>query len=342
MVVDSQNMIPHNRPSLGQEEVKVTESIVLSNQLVSAKNIFHFENEICDFIGLPHGHAVAVSTGSAALFLALTALNSKKVAIPSYVCHSLKQATKLAKAEYDILDTKENTTIICPIALAKSQADTLIYPYLFGQTSELPNFSGHIIEDIAQALGASINGKALGTIADIGVLSFYATKLITSGGQGGMVVSKNKDYIDAIRNYLAFDTNADGQEHFNFPLTEIQAAIGRVQLRKLPLFIDKRALIYQIYQRANLPLLNGSINSGEEFISVRYRAVLITPRAKALIAHLAEHNISAIVPIEDWELLAATKNAIKLANNTVSLPIYPTLTLREAEEVAMLCQNFLR
>ena len=135
----------------------------------------------------------------------------------------------------------------------------------------------------------------------------------------------------------------DSQAHFNLPLTEIQAAVGQVQLSKLPRFIEKRAEIYQIYQQADLPLLNDKVSSDNEgFFSVRYRAVLVTTKAKALIAYLAEHQISAIVPIEDWELLATTNNAIKLARNTVSLPIYPTLSLLEAERIAMLCKKFLR
>ena len=333
--------IPHNKPTLGSEEFLAAQEVLSSGLLTGGNQVTCFENEICHLLGLPLGHAVATSTGSSALFLALTALESKHVVIPSYVCHSLTQAAELANTQISIVDTEPGSTRICSSGLKRSEADTLIYPYLFGQASSLPSFSGHIIEDVAQALGASFNGKALGTIADIGVLSFYATKLITSGGQGGMVVSKNKEHIDKIRHYLSFDMPTDKQAHFNFPLTEIQAAIGRVQLSKLASFIEKREQLWQIYQQAGLPLLVEEISSDTPYHSIPYRAVIMTKKAPQLIAFLEKNKIKAIIPIEAWELLSPTKNATELAKNTVSLPLYPSLTLSQAEKIAQLCKQFI-
>jgi perosamine synthetase len=336
---------PHNKPSLGEEELNAAQEVITSGMLAGGKQTALFEDEICQFLGLPKGHAVATSTGSSALFLSLTMLKSKKVVIPTYVCHSLKQAAKLAKVETEFVDIAEDSTVICQKSLSSCDADTLIHPYIYGEASELPKFSGHIIEDVAQALGASVNNQKLGTIADIGVLSFYATKLITSGGQGGMVVSKNKQHIKDIRNYLNFDMPTDQLDHFNLPMTEIQAAIGRSQLKKLPNFLKKREEIWQIYHQAGLPLMNinsdtNELNKNLVINSVKYRAILMTPKAKQLINYLAEHNIVAIVPIEEGELLTPTKNALKLTMNTVSLPIYPSLSHQQAEKIARLCQKF--
>ncbi|MEW6989355.1 DegT/DnrJ/EryC1/StrS family aminotransferase [Colwelliaceae bacterium 6441] len=338
-------VIPHNKPSLGQEELNAAMDVLNSGMLAGGKQVTFFENEMCQFLGLPNGHAVATSTGSSALFLAIQQLNSKKVVMPSYVCQSLKQAAQLAQIKTEFIDIKKGSTTICQNSLSNSNADTLIYPYLYGEASKLPHFSGHIIEDIAQALGASYNNEKLGTIADIGVLSFYATKLITSGGQGGMIVSKNKEHINQIRHYLDFDMTTDDAAHFNFPMTEMQAAIGREQLKKLPSFIKKRAKIWQIYQQAGLPLLDVNSkmvnqNNRSNSHSVRYRAIVVTDKPESLIKYLANKNITAIVPIEDWELLSATENAINLANTTVSLPIYPELSLVQARAIALTCQEF--
>jgi len=331
--------IDHNKLTLGIDEQNAAAQVLSSSVLANGKQVSLFEQEICQLLNLPKGHAVATSTGSSALFLALTTLKSQRVVMPSYVCNSLKQAADLAHVSSDIIDITESSTRICPKALSKSTADTLIYPYLYGQTSKLPKFSGFIIEDIAQALGAKINGNALGTQGDIGVLSFYATKLITSGGQGGMVVSKNKEYIDFIRDYLDFDMQTGQKAHFNLPLTEIQAAIGRVQLSKLNKFIHKREQIWQVYLNFGLPLLDISEENSQP---VRYRAVLLTKHAKALIKHLSRNHIKTIVPIEQSELLSQSEHAIFLSNNTISLPIYPNLSLKEAQKIARLCQNFLK
>lgn len=333
------SVIPHNKLSISTEESLAAQSVLESGILANGEQVSLFEYEICEFLGLPDGHAVATSTGSTALFLALKALNSGHVVMPTYVCNSLKQAADLAGLTTEIIDTTAGKTIICQKSLNNSNADTLIYPYLYGQATTLPSFSGKIIEDVAQALGASANGKPLGAIADIGVLSFYATKLITSGGQGGMVVSKNKEHIDFIRDYLDFDMRSGKSHHFNLPLSELQAAIGRCQLKKLPSFIQKREQIWQIYKEAKLPLLDDTESNCQ---SVRYRAIVTTNKANQLIAKLKESNISAIIPIEVTELLKISQNAQSLANNTVSLPIYPTLSLEHASKIATICHEFLK
>lgn len=335
------NLIPHNKPTLAIEEQTACSEVFASGMLASSKQIEKFEDEICQFLGLPLGHAVATSSGSAALLVALKVLDSQNVAMPSYVCQSLKQASLLAGADADIIDIDQYSTNICQTKLSESTADTLIYPYLYGQASQLPKFSGLIIEDIAQALGAKLDGKMLGTIGDCGVLSFYATKLITSGGQGGMLVSKNKKVIDDARNFLNFDMPTDNKAHFNLPITELQAAIGRVQLGKLHQFIGHREKIWQIYYQAGLPLLTPTKSDIHKLNSVRYRAVIMTEKAKELIRFLTTKKIKAIIPIESWELLAPTENAMALANKTVSLPIYPSLTLEQASFIAELCSSFL-
>ena len=96
-----------------------------------------------------------------------------------------------------------------------------------------------IIEDACQCLGAKINGKPVGLQGKVGIFSFYATKLITTGGQGGMVVSKDKTFISEVKDFIDFDKRRDDKLRFNFQMTEIQAAFGRAQLRNIKSFIKK-------------------------------------------------------------------------------------------------------
>lgn len=156
-----------------------------------------------------------------------------------------------------------------------------------------------------------------------------------------MVVSKDVSLIEALRDYREFDGRADEKPRFNFQMTDLQAAVGRVQLQKLPGFIDRRAQIFSRYRAAGLPLLG--VDLPKEMSPVRYRAILRPQNPKALQKELAEFGIKTIVPIEDWELLSRDEakfpNAYQLSRSTLSLPIYPQLADAQVNEIILRLQN---
>jgi len=323
--------IPHNRPTVGKEEAAAAAKVIETGYLAGGQQTPLFEDEICEFLGLPAGHAVAVTSGSSALFLALKVLGlgQRPVAIPSYVCSSLKHACVMNQCRPTYLDNQADLPVVD--TTSATNASALIYPYMYGFASALPSHQC-VIEDLAQALGASYGGQKLGTLGDIGVLSFYATKMLTSGGQGGMLVSKDKAMIDAARDFLEFDQRVDDQARFNLHITEVQAAIGRVQLRRLPDFIEKRAELWDIYQSYGLPLLDINDNKAQH---VRYRVIVKTPSPENLVKFLHQQQVTAINPFNETELLdKGSINAAKLCRQTVSLPLYPSLTLEQAKYIA--------
>lgn len=332
-------MIPHNKPTIGNLESTAAAQVIKSGFLVKGEQITAFENEICAFLGLPPGHALCVSSGSSALFIAMKVLNleNKRIAMPSYVCSSLKHACHLNNSIGVYLDNKAELPLP---KLSNQQVDALVHPYLFGLASHLPSSTTYpVIEDLAQALGASTSNGMLGTLGTISVLSFYATKMMTTGGHGGMIVSKNKALIDEARDYIYFDQPNDDKNRFNFQLTEIQAAIGRVQLRRLPEFIKKREERWQIYKDAGLPLMN---LEGAGLNHVRYRAIVKTLVAKSLLHNLNKQKIMAINPFDENELLAPEcGNARNLCNQTVSLPLYPTLSIKNTRNIAKITSELL-
>jgi perosamine synthetase len=335
-------MIPHNKPTMGNDEASAAAKVIASNYLVSGNNIARFEDEMCEYLGLPNGHAVCVTSGSSALFIALHILElaNKNIVLPSYVCSSLKHACLLNNAKPIYIDNNINSTLPNINSLENKNFDALIYPYLYGFASKLPKLENKlIIEDLAQALGARIGNKMLGTIGDIGVLSFYATKMISAGGQGGMLVSKHKTLIDKAKSYLDFDQKVDEHRRFNFHITEMQAAIGRVQLQRLPQFIEQRRILWDIYQEQHLTLLD---IKEKNFNHVRYRAIIHTDKQQTLIRYLNTHNISAINPFTRQELLSKNcPNAVSLCKKTVSLPLYPSLAVKDAQKIAQLSAEVL-
>ena len=320
-------MIPHNKPTLGFEERRAASRVIDSGYLAQGQEVEKFENEVCDFLGLPAQHAVALSSGTSALYMALWSLDSKSksVALPVYVCSSLRNAIKMSQANEVLIDNAENSPNICLKELQKSHAHIAIVPHMFGMPNEIQNLNNiDIIEDCAQSIGASINNKKTGLIGKVGVFSFYATKLMTSGGQGGMLVSKDKSLVDSVRDYREFDCRKDKINRFNFQMTDIQASIGREQLKKLPFFLERRQEIFSLYKESGLDLIE--LNSNK---TAHYRAVIRLNNPRKIKERLFSLGIKTIIPIEDWELLGdgnSFRNSYNLTQTTLSLPIYPLLS----------------
>ena len=332
-------MIPHNKPTIGIEEEKALERVLNSGFLSQDKEVEKFEDEFCKYLGLSKQHAIAVSSGTAALFLGLWALNSnkKKVVFPSYVCSAVRNAVALSGGKESITDSGNNTPNMDLNKISKKSEKIIIAPHMYGIPQKINKMKNiKFIEDCAQSLGSKINNIFAGLQGDLGIYSFYATKMITSGGSGGMVVSKNKEMIDKIRDYREFDYRHDKKLRFNFQMTELQAAFGRAQLKKLPKFIIKREKIFRTYQKSGLDLLDVRQDEIRKIKPVRYRAILKTNHQKKILSILKKAKIEARIPIENWELLGKGKNfknAYELTKKTVSLPIYPSLTNEEVEKI---------
>ena len=327
-------MIEHNKPTLGKQEQQAVSKVLESGYIVQGIEVERFENEFCDFLGLPERHAVALSSGTSALFMALWSLNAKNksIAMPVYVCSALRNAVAMAQAKEVLIDNAVNGPNICLNQLQKSNADIAIVPHMFGLPNEIQNIKDiDVIEDCAQSLGASIDNKKTGLIGKVGIFSFYATKLMTSGGQGGMFVSKDKSLVDRVRDYRDFDCRRDKKHRFNFQMTDVQASIGRVQLRKLPNFLERRQEIFTMYKESGLDLIESKNNT-----PVYYRAVIRVNNPVKIKGKLLKQGIKTIIPIEDWELLdngSEYKNAYHLTQTTLSLPIYPSLTNRDVTNI---------
>ncbi|MGB2870027.1 MAG: DegT/DnrJ/EryC1/StrS family aminotransferase [Bacteroidota bacterium] len=331
-------MIPHNKPSLGPEEEEAALRVLESGWVAQGVEVESLENECCSFLNLPEGHAVAVSSGTAALFLSLWALDatSKRVTFPVYVCSALRHATALAGGIEVPVDVSGADPNVHMESVRRARPDIAIVPHMFGIPADVRQFSGmKFIEDCAQSFGASIDGVSSGLLGTMGVFSFYATKLLTTGGQGGMVVSRQKDLIGRIRDYREFDQRRDSNKRFNFQMTDLQAAVGRAQLKKLPRFLRRREEIFARYRATGHSFVD--VPQGASAMKpVRYRAVLRTDDPARIIGALAQRGIRAIVPVEPWELLGSEQefpDAAKLSRTTVSIPLYPALKDDEVDSI---------
>ncbi len=321
--------ISHNLLTIGLEETTALSDVVHSNWLAEGRKVLDFEDRMASIHSIPSSCAIAVSSGSAALYLSLVAMQAegKKVGLPVYSCSSLENAIHLAGAQPVYFDIVKNGLHVQ--TNHDNNYDILISPHMFGFPLEIPsNLANKTIEDCAQGIGSRINGDLVGTQSSLSIFSFYATKLITSSGQGGMIFAKNNDTAEFIRDFIHFDSKNDGLKRFNFQMTDIQAAMGLVQLNRLFLeFIPRRDEIYNRYVKAGLNMFD---IAKERLTPVRYRALYQTNNPERVISELLKYNINAIIPIKESEILGSKAsifpNSLENTKKFVSLPCYPSLT----------------
>ena len=249
-------MIPHSRPTIGTEEAQEAARVIESGQLAQGMEVEQFEEEFARRIGVRH--ATAVSSGTAALHLALLSMEigpGDEVIIPSYVCAALLNAVHHAGAEPVLADIDPVTYNLDPgdvRARLTARTKAVIAPHLFGLPADLDGLLSlgvPIIEDCAQSVGGMWQGEAVGSFGDAAVFSFYATKVLTTG-EGGMIVSDSQGLIDRARDLRAYDELDAYRSRYNYKMTDIQAAMGRVQLGRLSGLIGRRREIAAAYREA--------------------------------------------------------------------------------------------
>jgi dTDP-4-amino-4,6-dideoxygalactose transaminase len=229
-----------------------------------------FEADLCHFTKA--NHAAALSSGTAALHLALIILGIK--AGDEVICQSFTFSASTNPIVYQgatpvFVDSEKETWNMCPKQLRIAIVDriskgvkpkAIIPVHLYGMPAKMEEilkvaaeFEIPVIEDAAEGLGSSINGKACGTFGILGVLSFNGNKIITTSG-GGALISENDEYIKKAR-FLATQAR-DAAPHYqhsqigyNYRMSNVCAAIGRGQMTVLRERVNKRRENYQYYKK---------------------------------------------------------------------------------------------
>lgn len=318
-------MIPHSKPCLGEEEIEAVSRVIRSGMLAQGPEVDAFETECAALVG--RKYAVAVNSGSAALHLALIALGvgpGDRVGMPSYVCAALAQAARWQRALPVLADIGDDYNLRENPDLGDCIA--VIVPHLFGKTAALPNHP-LIIEDIAQSLGG-----ATGRASTVAVASFYATKMAATG-EGGMVLTDDPAFAEIVRDRRDYDNRDHFSVRYAYKLTDLQACLGRVQLRRLPEFVARRRALAEQYLDAfaGLPL---RLPDAENHVFFRF--VVATPQRDALAEHLAARGVDAKRPVYrplHHYFGGDCPNAERAHRECLSLPLYPALSTVETAHV---------
>ncbi|OGY48666.1 MAG: hypothetical protein A3D39_05380 [Candidatus Buchananbacteria bacterium RIFCSPHIGHO2_02_FULL_39_17] len=341
-------MIFHNQPTISKDELKAVKQVLESYWIAQGKQVELFETELSRYLGSKNNQAVAVASGTAALYLVLIGLGIKaddEIIVPTYTCSALLNAIFLARATPILVDINENDLNL-DFEKTKNKISkktkAIIITHTFGQPADLKKFLTlkiPIIEDCAVALGSKYNGRPVGVFGAAAIFSFYASKVITAG-YGGMIFSKNKKLIAKIRDYREFDNRKIYYPRFNFQMSDLAAAIGRAQLKKLSKFLAKRQAIAKIYRHSiSADLIWPKNLAGRK--SNCYRLLLKCPSPRIIKKQFLKFGIRTILPIETYELLHRYLKqkpsnfpiSEKIAKTMISLPIYPNLEDKEVKKI---------
>jgi perosamine synthetase len=250
-------LIPINLPKIGEEEVeavvKVLRSGLLTSGLGAGPVVTQFEKNFAEFAGVKH--AIAVNTGTAALHSAIVATGVKQgdeVILPSFTFVATAEAVVMAGGKPVFTDIDPKTYNVSPAEIEKAitkKTKAIVPVDLYGLPAEIKPIreiaAKHglaLVEDAAQAHGATYEGKPAGVFADAACWSLYASKNMTTG-EGGVVTTDDDEIAETVRLIRTHGEKAKYASLMlgtNYRMSEVQAAIGSVQLEKLPAFVAKR------------------------------------------------------------------------------------------------------
>ncbi len=366
-------MIPINKPLLGEEEieavVKVLKSGVLTSRAESASMVGQFEKAFAEFVTAKH--AVAVNSGTTALHLSLLASEvgpRDEVIVPSFTFVSTAETVVLVGADPIFVDVCLDTYNIDSEEIEKAVTEktkAIIPVDLFGLPADMKPIrevaQKHdlvIIEDAAQAHGAQYAGKPVGSFAELACWSFYASKNMTTG-EGGMITTNSDEYLDKLP-YMR--THGEKEEYVssmiggNFRMPEIEAAIGHVQLKKLPKFLKQRqtnaerlATKLRNIKSLQLPIVPEGYKHSWYLFTVRLKNA--DKKRDEIVSDLRKLGIGATVyyrvPIHLMPFYRKFSkhrlpNTEQVVKEVFSLPVHPVVTAEEVDYIATSLQSLLK
>jgi dTDP-4-amino-4,6-dideoxygalactose transaminase len=361
-----QSYVPFHVPSIGEEEVAAVENVLRSGWLTTGPVAFEFEREFAKYIGCRH--ALAVNSGTAALQLALDAIglgSGDEVIVPTYTFTATAEVVTYFGARPVLCDSVQdgfNLDVASAESKITGRTKAIIPVHIGGEPCDLDAVQAlaarhglHVIEDAAHALPAGLAGRRIGTISEFTAFSFYATKTITTG-EGGMLTTDNDEYAEraammrlhgigkaAWNRYSEKGSWYYQVRHagYKLNLTDVLAAIGRVQLKKCDDFWQEREAIARFYlenlsqlDEVELPLVpaNRTQHSWHLFI-LRIKPELLQIGRDEFINQLKELGIGTsvhFIPLHRHpfyrECLGIRKSAFPMRRTRFGAP-FPCLSI---------------
>jgi len=321
-----------------------------NESFVNGESVSKFEEEFARYIGTKY--AVSVNSGNSALQLSLMALdidgNIQKVATPTNSFIASANCIRMTNARPVLtdIDAKDGGIDVSSIT---EKVNAVIPVHIYGNPCNFDSVKAFteeqkipIIEDACQAHGATYRNKKVGSLSDVGCFSFYPTKNMTVGGDGGMATTNNEEIVDKIRSIRdngRKTKNEFDKLGFTMRLNTVNAAIGRIQLKYLDEKNSRRREIVSIYKE-NL-IEDCILPENENGKSVYHQIVIRHENRDKIREELTNNDIGSAIYYEkpihlqplyleyDYKL----PNSEKFAKEVLSLPSYPSLTNDQLLEI---------
>ncbi|MFZ2071140.1 MAG: DegT/DnrJ/EryC1/StrS family aminotransferase [Halobacteriota archaeon] len=351
-------MIQISKTELGKEEIEAVTEVLESGMLVQGEIVEAFEERFAAYIGTEY--AIATNSGTAALHTALASVGIKKgdeVITTAFSFFASASCVLMQNATPVFVDIDPKTYNIDPAKIEanlSARTRAIIPVHLYGQPCEMSEIQSIakennlvVIEDAAQAHGAEYKATKVGSIGDIGVFSFYATKNMITG-EGGMITTNNAEIAERtrmIRNHGQKARYIHECLGYNYRMTNIAAAIGLVQLKKIDRW-NARRMSNARYYGEQLKLKKPYVSPNVKHVFHQY--TLRVKEREKFLAHLERNGVGygvyypVTLPSQPLFLNSqGTFEAAELASKeVVSIPVNPTLKRADVEKVVKVVNSY--
>jgi perosamine synthetase len=348
------DFIPPAKPIIGDEERAAVDRVMRSGMLAQGPEVVAFEEEFAEHFGLGRA-CVAVNSGTSGLHLGLLAAGvtaGDEVIVPSFTFAATANAVALTGAKPVFADIDPATFCLDPASVeaAITTRTVAIMPvHLYGHPADMHGLrriaDAHglrIFEDAAQAHGASLDGTPVGAFGDFAMFSLYPTKNMTSG-EGGMVSVANDEMERLLRLYRNQGMQRQYENEvvgFNTRMTDIHAAIGRVQLTKVDAWTARRQSSAAYLSTHLEGVTTPPVTEGAVHVYHQYTVRVPEGRDRLAAALREEHQVGSgmfyptpthlLAPFRTDDELPATKAA---AQECLSLPVHPSVSDTDLERI---------
>ena len=323
-----------------------------NESFVGGESVSKFEEEFAEYTGVKH--AVSVSSGNSALQISLMALgiaDNSKVVTPTNSFIASANCIRMTNAHPILVDIDLKDGGIDVSGITQS-VDAIIPVHIYGNPCNFDSVKAFaeeqkipIVEDACQAHGAVYKNRKVGSLSDVGCFSFYPTKNMTVGGDGGMTTTNNEEIaqkISSIRDNGRKTKNEFDKLGFTMRLNTVNAAIGRIQLKHLDEKNSRRREIVSIYKK-NL-VEDCILPENENGKSVYHQIVIRHSKRNEIHKGLADNDIGSAIYYETpihlqpiyQEYGYKLPNSEKFSKEVMSLPSYPLLT---DEQILVICEH---
>lgn len=363
-----ENLIPLAEPYLSNEESSAVAKVLDSGWLVMGKEVSDFEIEFAKAVEV--SHACAVSSGTAALHLSLLAAGigtGDEVLTPSFTFPATANAIVLCGAKPVFCDIIPETFNVSPEEFERRitpRTKAIVSVHQFGMPDDIPKLEELasesnllLIEDAACALGSYYRKKdkflPIGSACSLAAcFSLHPRKVITTG-EGGIITTNDPDFLEKVRllrNHGMASPDKFTAIGFNYRMTDIQAAIGRVQLRKLNEIISRRRKAAEIYFEGLGSLKGLFLPHEPEYVRTNWQSFCIRlqdpGRRDPLTDFLNRNGVGARIGITPTHLQAPYRGDYELpsseviAKTSLFLPLYPGITPEQQKRIIELIKSF--